>query len=157
MHSRYCLHFLVKSDTIQDFYLTYGQLWAPSYWEIKNFCALLKLIITSKQRAKKVVSDSLGLVDFSIGLVNSVLNLPEKQMKFFQEFTNYRRTAMNTAHSNIFFKLVDMTFGLLLSKLLKLTFFGSGKGYENLSKPVTKHKIRIQVCITYFSVNMQFR
>ena len=28
------------------------------------------------QRAKKVVSDSLGLVDFAIGLVNSVLNLP---------------------------------------------------------------------------------
>ena len=29
-----------------------------------------------KQRAKKVVSNSLGLVDFTIGLVNSVLNLP---------------------------------------------------------------------------------
>ena len=28
------------------------------------------------QRAKKVVSDSLGLVDFAVGLVNSVLNLP---------------------------------------------------------------------------------
>ena len=100
--TKYCLHFLVKSDTIQDFYLTSGQLWAPSYWEIKNFCALLKLIITSKQRGKKVVSDSLGLVDFSIGLVNSVLNLPERQMKFFQEFTNYRRTVMNTAYSNSF-------------------------------------------------------
>ena len=30
------------------------------------------------QHAKKVVSDSLGLVDFAIGLVNSVLNLPDK-------------------------------------------------------------------------------
>ena len=30
------------------------------------------------QRAKKGVSDSLGLVDFAIGLVNSVLNLPDK-------------------------------------------------------------------------------
>ena len=29
------------------------------------------------QRAKKVVSDSLGLVDFAIGLVNSVFNLPK--------------------------------------------------------------------------------
>ena len=28
------------------------------------------------QRAKKVVSDSPGLVDFAIGLVNSVFNLP---------------------------------------------------------------------------------
>ena len=31
------------------------------------------------QRAKKVVSDSRGLVDFAIGLVNSVLNLPDGQ------------------------------------------------------------------------------
>ena len=31
------------------------------------------------QHAKKVVSDSLGLVDFAIGLVNSVLNLPDGQ------------------------------------------------------------------------------
>ena len=36
-----------------------------------------------KQRAKKVVSNSLGLVDFTIGLVNSVLNLPTWQLKFF--------------------------------------------------------------------------
>ena len=31
-------------------------------------------IISTTQRAKKVVSDSLGLVDFAIGLVNSVIN-----------------------------------------------------------------------------------
>ena len=36
------------------------------------------------QRAKKVVSDSPGLVDFVIGLVNSVLNLPEGQGKIFR-------------------------------------------------------------------------
>ena len=36
-----------------------------------------------KQHAKKVVSDSLGLVDFAIGLVNSVLNLTDGQVKFF--------------------------------------------------------------------------
>ena len=35
------------------------------------------------QRAKKVVSDSPGLVDFAIRLVNSVLNLPKRQEKFF--------------------------------------------------------------------------
>ena len=34
------------------------------------------------QRAKKVVSDSLGLVDFAIGLVNSVFNLPDGQVIF---------------------------------------------------------------------------
>ena len=34
------------------------------------------------QSAKKVVSDSTGLVDFTTRLVNSVLNLPDWQVKF---------------------------------------------------------------------------
>ena len=38
------------------------------------------------QRAKKLVSDSLGLVDFVIGLVNSVFHLPDGQVMFFEEF-----------------------------------------------------------------------
>ena len=37
------------------------------------------------QRAKKVVSDSPGLVDFAIGLVIFVLNLPDGQVLFFGE------------------------------------------------------------------------
>ena len=40
----------------------------------------------SVQRAKKVVSDSPGLVDFAMGLVNSVFNLPDRQVMFFEEF-----------------------------------------------------------------------
>ena len=36
------------------------------------------------QRAKKVVSNSPGLVHFAIGLVNSVLNLPDGQAKIFR-------------------------------------------------------------------------
>ena len=35
------------------------------------------------QHAKKVVSDNLGLVDFAIGLVIFVLNLPDRQVFFF--------------------------------------------------------------------------
>ena len=35
------------------------------------------------QRAKKVMFNSLGLVDFSIGLVNLVLNLPDRQGEVF--------------------------------------------------------------------------
>ena len=35
-----------------------------------------------KERPKKVVSNSVGLVDFAIRLVNSVFNLPEGQVKF---------------------------------------------------------------------------
>ena len=38
----------------------------------------------NKQRARKVMSDSPGLVDFVIGLVNSVLNLPDGQGKIFR-------------------------------------------------------------------------
>ena len=34
------------------------------------------------QRAKKVVCNSPGLVDFAVGLVNSVLNLPDGQVIF---------------------------------------------------------------------------
>ena len=39
-----------------------------------------------RQRAKKVVFDSPGLVDFAIRLVNSVINLPDVQVIFFEEF-----------------------------------------------------------------------
>ena len=38
------------------------------------------------QRAKKVVSGIQGLVDFAIGLVNSVFNLPDGQVMFYEEF-----------------------------------------------------------------------
>ena len=41
--------------------------------------------IMTCQRAKKVVSDSPGLVDFVIGLLIFVLNLPNGQMLFFLE------------------------------------------------------------------------
>ena len=37
------------------------------------------------QRAKKVLSDSQGLVDFAIGMVNSVFNLPNEKVRFFEE------------------------------------------------------------------------
>ena len=37
------------------------------------------------QRVKKVVSDSPGLVDFAMWLVNSVFNLPIGQVTFLEE------------------------------------------------------------------------
>ena len=37
------------------------------------------------QCAKKVVSNSPQLEDFAAGLVNSVLNLPDRQVRFFGE------------------------------------------------------------------------
>ena len=55
----------------------------------------------SMQCAKKVVSDSPGLVDFSIGLVTSVLNLPHRQVKNFEEFDLQKNSEINAAHQNI--------------------------------------------------------
>ena len=42
--------------------------------------------VSGIQRAKKVVADSPGLVDFAIRLVNSVFNLPDGQVMFYEEF-----------------------------------------------------------------------
>ena len=39
----------------------------------------------TQQRAREVVSDSLGQVDFAIGLVIFVLNLPDWQVLFWGE------------------------------------------------------------------------
>ena len=55
-----------------------------------------------KQRAKKVVSDSPGLVDFAIGLVNSVLNLADGQVKFFEQFKLQKNCVINPAYQNVF-------------------------------------------------------
>ena len=72
------------------------------------------------QHTKKVVSDSLGLVDFAIGLVNFVLNLPDGQLKFFEEFRLQENFEINSAHQKVFgasfndinFGLVNATFSL---------------------------------------------
>ena len=45
--------------------------------------------------------DSPGLVDFAIGLVNSVLNLPEGQVGFLGN-SNYRKTVINAAYLKLF-------------------------------------------------------
>ena len=66
-------------------------------WRLQFISSHLKLIIivfTKKllnimcgiQRTKKVLSDRPGLVDFAIGLVNSVFNLPDGQVMFYEEF-----------------------------------------------------------------------
>ena len=66
----------------------------------------------SEQRAKKVVSDSPGLVDFAIGLVNSVFNLPHGQLIFFEEFEKQKNCEINSALQKAF-GLVEMTSGLV--------------------------------------------
>ena len=47
---------------------------------------LFPVTLWAEQHAKKVVSNSLGLVGFAIRLVNSVFNLPDGQVIFYEEF-----------------------------------------------------------------------
>ena len=86
------------------------------------------------QRAKKVVSDSQGLVDFAIGLVNSVINLPDGQVKSFAEFKLQKNCEINLLIKT-FLGLVDMMFGLVNVSFslpewqaVKMTFFAPCSG-----------------------------
>ena len=88
------------------------------------------------QRAKKVVSDGPGLVDFGFGLVNSVLNLPDGQVN--RPFPSSKKSHFqNEAKCETF--VVKMSFiciiikthfhinGFALSLALKVRFFGTRK------------------------------
>ena len=68
-------------------------------------------------------------MDFAIGLMNFVFNLPDGQVKFLAEFKLQKNCEINSAHQ-MFFGLVEMMFGLVnvsfsLPKwqALKMTFF----------------------------------
>ena len=68
-------------------------------------------------------------MDFAVGLVNFVINLPHGQVNFLGGNSNYRRTVINPAHQ-IFGGLVEMTFGLVHAsyslpkwQAVKMTFF----------------------------------
>ena len=58
--------------------------------------------------AKKLVSDSPVLVDFAIGLVNSVINLPDGQVNFFEEFKLQKNCELNLLIKTLL-GLVEMT------------------------------------------------
>ena len=64
------------------------------------------------QRAKKVVSNTQGLVDFAVGLVNSVFNLPDRQVKFFKEFKLQKNCEISLLIKTVL-GLVEMMFGLV--------------------------------------------
>ena len=75
------------------------------------------------------MSDIPGLVDFAVGLVNSVCNLPEVQVRFFGEFKLQKNHSQSCSSKN-FFEQVEMTFGLVNVsyslpewQAVKLTFF----------------------------------
>ena len=48
------------------------------------------------------MSDSLGLVDFAIGLANSVFNLPDGQVMFFEEFESQTNSEISCARQKDF-------------------------------------------------------
>ena len=48
------------------------------------------------------MSDSPLLVDFAIGLVNSVFNLPDGQVMFFEEFDKQKNCEINSASQKVF-------------------------------------------------------
>ena len=73
-------------------------------------------MINPEQCAKKVMSDSPGLVDFAIRLVNSVFNLPDGQIMFFEEFEKQKNCEINSASQNVF-GVVEMTSGLVNASL----------------------------------------
>ena len=56
------------------------------------------------------MSDSLGLVNFAIGLVVSVFNLPNGQVMFFEEFEEQKHCEINSAHQKTL-GIVEMTSG----------------------------------------------
>ena len=58
------------------------------------------------------MSDSPRLVDFAIGLVNSVINLPYGQVEFFEEFKLQKNCEINLLIKT-FWGLVEMMFGLV--------------------------------------------
>ena len=70
---------------ITTYLISIGWLFCLAFlygWRFLNKISLDRPL--TLQCAKKVVSDSPGLVDFAIGLVNSVLNLPDGQAKIFR-------------------------------------------------------------------------
>ena len=81
------------------------------------------------QRAKKVVPDSPGLVDFAIRLVNSVINLPKGQVKVFKEFKLQKNREINLLVTTflglvkMMFGLVNVSFSLPEWQAVKMTFF----------------------------------
>ena len=58
------------------------------------------------------MSDSPGLVDYAIRLVNSVLNLPDGQVRFVEEFKLQNNCEINLLIKT-FLGLVEMMFGLV--------------------------------------------
>ena len=80
-------------------------------------------------RAKKVLFNSPGLLDFAIGLVYSVINLSDGQVKFFEEFKLQKNCEINLLIKTflglveILFGLVNVSLSLPKQQAVKMSFF----------------------------------
>ena len=94
------------------------------------------------QCAKKVVSDSSGLVDFAIGLVNPVLNLPKGKVKFFGKF-KLQKNCNQCCSSKIF--LAYLTLSALRVISIKFLFVISmlGKTEWSWELPTWSHMMNL--------------
>ena len=103
------------------------------------------------------MSDSPGHVDFAIGLVNSVINLPNGQVKFFEEFKVQKNCEINLLIKTslglveMMFELVNVRFSLPEWQAVKMTFFAPG--------PTSYSWLRLQTGIIFAleQVRMQER
>ena len=66
------------------------------------------------------MSDTPGLLDFAIGLVNPVINLPNGQVKFFEEFKLQKNCEVNLLIKT-FLGLVEMMIGLVNVQLARIS------------------------------------
>ena len=74
---------LLPYDATDEIYIYFTFFFSFFYF---NHTVIVHKNYIITRRAKKVVSNSSELVDFAIGLVNSVFNLPKGQVMFFDEF-----------------------------------------------------------------------
>ena len=81
------------------------------------------------QGAKKVVSDNPGLVEFAVGLVDSVLNLLNRQVMFYEgiqiaeDLLSILLIKILRGLFEMTFRLVHASYSLSEWQIVKLTFF----------------------------------
>ena len=128
----------VKQETLLFTQVTYLRPQNTSY---KSLLVTKIISFFKSQCAMKFVSNNLPLVDCAIGLVNSLLNLPAGQVKFFGEF-KLQKNCIQSCSSNIFFKAVKETLRLVRARYslpkwqaVKLTFFTTWVLYKLVANP----------------------
>ena len=70
--------------------------------KVKFRIVMFTTVLWAMQRAKKIVSNSPWLVDFAIGPVNSVLNLPNRRVKLFGEIIQITEELNQSCSSKYF-------------------------------------------------------